>query len=155
MQGDLEQLAHESALRALDKQERLLEELRARTGILLAASSLAASFLGDAAFGDSGPVGLAVAALLAFIVSTGASVYVLAPKRDLIFSLSGPGLYEGLYEFRDDLVEVHRRLAYDLHRFWESNDHKMTRLIHAYRAAAVALVLEILLLVALVGDTII
>lgn len=125
MPGNLERLAHEAALRALDKQERLLEELRARTGILLAASSLAASFLGDAAFGDSGPVGVAVAALLAFIVSIGASVYVLAPKRDLIFSLSGPGLYEGLYEFRDDLVEVHRRLAFPI--FIDSGKATTTR----------------------------
>jgi hypothetical protein len=43
---DLARLAYESALRALDKQEQLLAELRARTGLLLAASSLAASFLG-------------------------------------------------------------------------------------------------------------
>jgi hypothetical protein len=45
--GDLEKLAYDSALRALDKQEKVLEELRARTGILLATSSLAASFLGS------------------------------------------------------------------------------------------------------------
>lgn len=98
---------------------------------------------------------VAIAALLAFIVSIGASVYVLAPKRDLIFSLSGPGVYEGLYGFRDDVPEVHRRLAYDLHRFWESNDHRVERLLNAYRTAAVALVVEILSLVALVGDNII
>jgi len=42
--GELERLAYESSLRALDKQEQLLAELRARTGLLLAASSLAASF---------------------------------------------------------------------------------------------------------------
>jgi len=38
-----EQLAYEAAQRALDKQERLLEEMRSRTGLLLAAASLAAS----------------------------------------------------------------------------------------------------------------
>lgn len=43
MAGEFEQLAYEAALRSLDKQERLLEELRARTGVLLAASSIAAS----------------------------------------------------------------------------------------------------------------
>lgn len=42
----LENIAFASAERALDKQEKLLEELRARTGVLLAAASLAASFLG-------------------------------------------------------------------------------------------------------------
>jgi hypothetical protein len=42
----LAELAFEQSQRRLDKQERVLEELRARTAILLAASSLAASFLG-------------------------------------------------------------------------------------------------------------
>jgi hypothetical protein len=46
MAGEFEKLAYEAALRGLDKQENLLEELRTRTGVLLAASSLAASFLG-------------------------------------------------------------------------------------------------------------
>jgi hypothetical protein len=47
MAGEFEKLAYEAALRGLDKQEGLLEELRTRTGVLLAASSLAASFLGQ------------------------------------------------------------------------------------------------------------
>jgi hypothetical protein len=44
MAGEFEKLAYEAALRGLDKQEGLLEQLRTRTGVLLAASSLAASF---------------------------------------------------------------------------------------------------------------
>jgi hypothetical protein len=44
--SDLSRLAYEASLRSLDKQEELLGELRSRTGLLLAASSLAASFLG-------------------------------------------------------------------------------------------------------------
>jgi hypothetical protein len=46
MVGTLAELAYDASLRRLDKQEQLLEELRARTGLLLAAASLAASFLG-------------------------------------------------------------------------------------------------------------
>jgi hypothetical protein len=42
MAGTLAELAYEASLRRLDKQEQLLEELRARTGLLLAAASLAA-----------------------------------------------------------------------------------------------------------------
>src|SRR6186997_1256360 len=38
-----ERLAYEAAERALDKQERLIEELRSRMGVLLAVASLAAS----------------------------------------------------------------------------------------------------------------
>jgi hypothetical protein len=54
--SDLERIAYESAVRALDKQEKVLEELRARTGVLLAASSLAASLLAGRAFDDLHPV---------------------------------------------------------------------------------------------------
>jgi hypothetical protein len=39
----LAQLSYDAALRALDLQERAVEQLRARTGILLAASSLTTS----------------------------------------------------------------------------------------------------------------
>ena len=45
MAAEFERLAYETALRGLDKQEELLRELRSRTGVLLAAASLAASFL--------------------------------------------------------------------------------------------------------------
>ncbi len=155
MAGDLERLAYEAALRALDKQEGLLEELRARTGILLAASSLAASFLGRDAFQDPGSTTVSILALAAFVGSVAASVYILMPKRALLFSQSGPALYEGLYSIRDDAPEIHRRLAYELYRFWEGNDHRMRNLFRAYRLAAGALVAEILLLVALVSDTLV
>jgi hypothetical protein len=46
----LAEIAYESAVRALDKQERVLEQLRARTGIVLGASSVAASLLGRFAY---------------------------------------------------------------------------------------------------------
>lgn len=125
MAGEFEKLAYEAALRGLDKQEGLLEELRARTGILLAASSLAASFLGQQAFRNPSPRGLVISALVAFVVSIGASVFILLPKKDLIFSVAGAGLYEGLYAVRDDMSEVYRRLAYDSDRFWEANEGKI------------------------------
>ena len=58
-----ERLAYDAAQRALDKQERLLEELRSRTGLLLAAASLAASFLGREAFAEDPKRGLALVAV--------------------------------------------------------------------------------------------
>lgn len=154
MAAEFENLAYEAALRSLDKQEGLLEELRARTGVLLAASSLAASFLGQQAFRHPHPGELVIAALAAFVVSIGTSVYILMPKENLIFSESGSGLYEGLYEVRADMAEVYRRLAYDLDRFWDLNNGTIIRLTLAYKVAAGALVVEILSLAALLGDTI-
>jgi len=112
---ELERLAYESSLRALDKQgEALLDEVRGRTSILLAASALAASFLGDSAFRDPQPA-LAALALSAFVVTIGASVFILVPRTNqFVFSLSGPNVYVGLFAFKDDVPEVYRRLAYDL-----------------------------------------
>jgi hypothetical protein len=148
-----ERLAYEAAQRALDKQERLLEELRSRTGLLLAAASLAASFLGREAFAQDPKRGLALLAVLAFLLAVGASVYILMPKRNkFVFALVGAGLYEGLYAVRDDLAEVYRRLAYDLDRFWDDNDVELQKLFKAFRLAAGALSAEILVLIAMVSD---
>jgi len=155
MDGALEQLAHEASLRALDKQERLLEELRARTGILLAASSIAVSFLGDAVLGQSSAPVLEVAAVAAFVISMAASVYVLAPERDLTFALSGPALHAALYDRRTDMARVHRDLAFEFHFAWQSNNQTVTSLVKANRIAAVALIVELLLLASLLGDSII
>lgn len=154
MAGQFEQLAYEAALRRLDKQESVLNELRARTGILLAASSLAASFLGRHAFGQPASTAIAVLALLAFVVSIVASIYVLIPKRDqFVFALTGSAVYEELYGFRDQLPEVHRRLAYDLGRFWEANNGEIAKLFRVFFVGAVALVLEVVLLAGLLGGT--
>jgi hypothetical protein len=79
---------------------------------------------------------LAIAALFAFVISIAASVFILLPKKNLIFAEAGAGLYEGLYAFRNDMPEVYRRLAYDLDLFWDSNDTKIKWLTRAYTVAA-------------------
>jgi hypothetical protein len=129
-----------------------LEELRARTGLLLAAASLAASFLGRPAI-DADPWILAVLALVAFATTIGASLYVLMPKENLVFALVGSRVFEELYEHRDDLAEVHRRLTYDLDRFWRENDETMQRVFNAFRVAAWALAAEVGLLLASLSGT--
>jgi hypothetical protein len=92
-----------------------------------------------------------VGALVAFAVSTVAAIYVLLPKPNLTFSLAGSRVYERLYEFRDDVSEVQRRLAYDLDRFWEENDDVLTRLFRWFTLSGLGLALEIVLLLAAVG----
>jgi hypothetical protein len=149
--SSLETVAYDSALRSLDEQERVVDELRARTGLVLAASSLAASFLGRSAFAG-GPPALLGLALAAFAVSIGTGVYVLLPKSTFVFALAGGAVYEGLYEFRDDLEEVHRRLAYDLDAFWRANDAALAKLLKWFRLSVVTLALEVAFLLGAVGD---
>jgi hypothetical protein len=91
---EFERLASEAARRALDKQEAVLDELRSRCSVIIAASALSASFLGDDAFNHP-PWTLAALALAAFVVSMAASVHLLVPRRDtFVFTLSGTALYE-------------------------------------------------------------
>jgi hypothetical protein len=98
---------------------------------------------------------LALIAIAAFLISIGASVFILLPKKNLIFSMRGVGLYEGLYAVRHDAAEVHRRLTYDLNRFWDENDRRIQPLFRAFRLAALAMVVEVVTLAALLSDIII
>jgi hypothetical protein len=153
--ADLEKLAYDSALRALDKQERLVEELRARAGAILAASSLAVTFLGGQSLDGTGPVGLAMLALLSFVVCVGATVFVLLPKEGLTFSVSGAGVSRETSRLGDDAGAIYRRLAGTLDRFWDENDEAVRRLRLALSIAASVLGVEVVALAALLGGTIV
>lgn len=98
---------------------------------------MAASFLGRPAADDANHLILA-AALFSFSVAIGGSVYVLVPRSWFTFSLVGSAVSEQLYELRGDIDEIHRRLAYDLDRFWE-NDRSTRRLFVWFRVATVGL----------------
>jgi hypothetical protein len=54
----LAQLSYDAAVRSLDLQERAVEQLRARTATLLAASSLVASFFGAQTIQHAGGLGM-------------------------------------------------------------------------------------------------
>jgi hypothetical protein len=144
--ASLEQAAHEIALRALSQQEQVLAELRARTGTLLTASSLIASFLGAQAIARDGLSVWIVLALVAFGISVILSIYVLLPKDGLIFALDAPETYEALFDVRGDEDEVNRRLAYWVQGFREQNQPTVVRLTTVFGIAGLALVVEIGLL---------
>ena len=149
--SDLERIAFESAVRALDKQEKVLEELRARTGILLGASSLAASLLGATALGPHHAEWLVLVLLGAFVTSLGASLFVLLPRDGFVFSLNARELYERFYGV--ELAETYRRLTYDLTYFWDDNDAQLAPVRRVFRLAAFALAVEVVGLLLLAGDT--
>jgi hypothetical protein len=140
----LAQLSYDSAVRALDLQERAVEQLRARTGTLLAASSLTASFLGLQADQRTGGLGtFGALALISLAGSIGLCVYVLLPKSRLVFSLRAPTMYEGLFELADDDEEVRKRLIYWLEEYWQGNQRQIEILDRYYLGAAVTLMLQL------------
>jgi hypothetical protein len=140
----LAQLSYDAAVRALDLQERAVEQLRARTGTLLAASSLTTSFLGAQAIQRTGGLGtFGALALVSLTGSIGFCVYVLLPKSGLVFSLSAPTMYEGLFEFSDDEEEVRKRLVYWLEEYWQGNQRQIETLDRYYLGGAITLMLQL------------
>jgi hypothetical protein len=152
--GDsLARISYDASARTLEQQERVLTELRARTGLLLAASSLAASFLGAPTLDDAEPV-ILVLGLLAFASSIGGCLYVLLPRPyAFTFSLIGSAVFEELYDRRDNPDEVYRRLVYQLDRYWKENDVAIQPLFRSFVFATVALVAEVVLLLGAASDT--
>ncbi len=89
---ELARLAYEASLRALNRQEDLVRELRVRTGLLLAVSPSAISLAGGTAIRAAPvPESFAVAASL-FVGAVG--LVILSPQRQLEFALDGRTILE-------------------------------------------------------------
>jgi hypothetical protein len=143
MADTLERLAYSLALRALTQQERVLEELRARTGALLTATTVVTSFLGARALDQGGNRALSVVGIVLALVSIVLSVYVLAPKSHLDFALAGPVVYEHFVQADASVAEAERTLAYWIQDRWGSNQDLIDGLVAAFRWSCTALVLAI------------
>jgi hypothetical protein len=151
----LAELSYDAAIRGLDLQERGIEQLRARTGTLLAASSLTASFLGAETIQHSRGLGvLDVLALVSLAGSMFLCIYVLLPKSGFVFSVSAPEMYESLFEVADDEHELRRRLIYWLEDYWQSNQAKIDTLGRYYFGAALMLLLQLVFWSWALADTI-
>ena len=140
----LDRLAFQLSSRALDRQERTLDELRARTGILLAAASVAASFLGARA-ASTGSTWLTALALLAFVASILVMAYVLVPTSSLVFSLRGTALLEAERGDPGGLQETYRRLAYWVEGFLDENQPLIDSRFLAYKWATALVVAQVVL----------
>jgi hypothetical protein len=141
----LADLAYELSLRALTQQEAAVNELRGRTGTILAASSVVASFLGARAIDRGGFGVLTGLGLLAFACSVVLGLVVLSPRGDLVFALRGSVLFEAEFDDPRGIDETKRRLAYWLEDFRDDNQPKIDRMYLAYRGVALAILIEAIL----------
>jgi len=137
-------LAYEASLRALDQQRRSLEELRARTGVLLAAAALSASFLGARALDRHASAIITSLAVVALGLTLLAGIRVLTLQEGLVFALSGSTLDTSLL-FCRDRAEQHRQLADWIDEISARNDPSLERLEMRLRLAATALAIQIVL----------
>jgi hypothetical protein len=92
----LEEVAYEAGRVALADQEAMVGGIRQRTGTLLAAQALVASFLGSTAIKDHGFNAFGWLAVLALLTGLVVAAVVLAPWR-LKFAVNARDLYEQLY----------------------------------------------------------
>jgi hypothetical protein len=151
------ELAFQEGVRRLEHQESSVDELRSRSGTLLAAAALATSFLGAAALPDGEPWSLAVMiAVSAFVWTIVACLIVLWPKQDWRF-VNDPTKVIGDYVEGDppaSIVEIHRDLALHAECNATHNHTKLRWLYWAFDAAALGLLVQVLAwLLAILGGT--
>jgi hypothetical protein len=93
----LEEITYEAGCSALSDQESIVAGVRQRTGTLLAAHALVASFLGATTVRDQGLQPLGWVALLTLVVGLVVAAVLLAPWN-LKFAVDAHELYVELYE---------------------------------------------------------
>lgn len=93
----LEEIAYDAGRHALSEQESEVAGIRQRTGTLLAAHALVASFLGATTLGADGLQGWSWIALTSLFVGLVVAAVLLAPWR-LSFALDAGILYEDLHD---------------------------------------------------------
>ncbi len=93
----LEEITYEAGRSALADQESLIAGIRQRTGTLLAAHALVASFLGATVVRARGLHSFGWLALVALVLGLLAAAVLLAPWR-LKFAVDARELYDELYE---------------------------------------------------------
>ena len=144
MPTSIAEAGYELSQSAISEQNERLSELRGRAGTLLAAASLAASFLGGQAIraGDISVLGgFAVAAYLLCIAGC---IKVLLPHR-LVFSFRGSTLIEVARQAQADLDETLEVATGWFETFLEDNRIELEKLTRWYTLSCLALGGEIVL----------
>lgn len=142
---DLEyELAFEEAGRALDGQERAVNELRARAGVLVAAAAITTSFFGARAI--SGELTIAIwCAAVAFALVGASVLVVLWPRRDWEFSANAANVIATYIETPAPapLDRIQRDLALHRAASYERNGARLRMLAGAFQVGLVLLVVEV------------
>jgi hypothetical protein len=153
--GDIDprvKLAYEESVRGLDMQNETLNELHSRTGIVIAAATVASAFLGAAALQRHPPeYWLNVLGLIAFAATTFLCLSVLWPSEDWEFSFDARELDDDYYAVDADPTEMCRAMSLSNAKSLEVNNEKLEQRFKMFRFACVALAADILLWLVAVG----
>jgi hypothetical protein len=150
------ELAYEEAKRALDAQESVVNELRTRSGILIAAAAISTSFFGGRALADGSVGSVGWVAIVCFGVVGATVLAVLWPRTDWSFTVNAQrfiGTYVESEEGPLPLPAIHRDLALHMSASYVANARQLRVLTVAFRIGAVFLVGEVIAwVVGIVGD---
>lgn len=139
------ELAYEEAKRALDAQQHVVNELRSRAGVLIAAAAITTSFFGGQAL-DEDNVGIAGWIAIACFGFLGISVLaILWPQPSWAVTVNAKRFIATYIERQDgprDLPTIHRDLALHMSASYVANGQQLRRLSFAFRAGAALLVGE-------------
>jgi hypothetical protein len=141
MSASVRQLAFDLSRGSLAEQEKRLADLRSRAGTILAAASIAGSFLATKR-GDLDTT--AALAIVVYLACVGAAVYVLLP-HSLVLEFRGSVVNELEEEIGGGLEAAYAALTDWLEGFHQENRAKLESLNRWYAASCVALATEVVL----------
>jgi hypothetical protein len=131
---------YEEAVRGWTLQSSVLDDLRSRTGVLLAAAAVSASLLGSADIEHHKALTtLGTIALLAFCAVVGLCVDVLWPRAGWTFTHDAKLAFSAYVVEDLSIDETREGLAIAADEYREQNDVKLKAAFGAFRWAAVAL----------------
>lgn len=153
---DLEyELAFDEAGRALDSQERAVNELRARAGVLIAAAAITTSFFGSRAVsGELTTAGWCAISAFALVGMT--VLVVLWPRSDWEFSANATDVIATYIEAEPPVTldRIHRDLALHRSARYDHNGAHLRTLVRAFQLGLAMLLIEVAAwLVALSGPS--
>jgi len=144
MAASIEQLSFELTASALAEQERTLSGLRARAGTVLAAASIAGSFLSTkTGHGSLGVWG--VLAMVSFALSLGCAIWILLPHA-LVFAFRGETLLAETDRHDTQAVtEAYRTAGSWIEPLLAANGDKIAELSNWLTASCALLIAEVIL----------
>jgi hypothetical protein len=140
-------LAYDESVRALTQQAGVLESIRSRAGLLITAANVVTALLATPAIRDRPGIGVGGwAAIIAFLVSMGLSLYILWPRGDWSFAFNANKLMSMIEGSNyDELWKLHRRLARLNQETIDDHRKRLDGMFRAFQLGAVLLVVEVVL----------
>ena len=137
-------LAYDESIRALNLQSSALDDLRSRTGILLTAVSLTATFLGSKAL-DGGFTPWSDAGLGSFVLSGLFCLAILWPTGGWSFVFDARTILSGYVEGPNSapLDQIYVEFSRINQDNWKANAENLTRLFWYFRLAVLALIAQL------------